>query len=178
MGDIVKVKTGTPCFHLHAIGTAPIENIEVFNGLKSLETIRPYHHMETGKRIKIVWSGAEVRGRARMSTWNGGITVTGNTIKKVEPVNFWKPHQQPGRIGKNRVTFESVTTGGLVGIILTLDKVSAGSITVETTQGRFKCNVKRIGINPVVKEYGGLKKRLELYRLPDKNSNDQCQSDR
>ncbi|MDP2871386.1 MAG: DUF3604 domain-containing protein, partial [Bacillota bacterium] len=41
-----------------------------------------------------------------------------------------------------------------------------GSITVSTLQGQLGASIASIGPEPTVVEYGGLGKRMALYRLP------------
>ena len=42
MGDIVHLPEGGVTLHIEVLGSAPIERLDVFNGLEHLETIRPY----------------------------------------------------------------------------------------------------------------------------------------
>jgi hypothetical protein len=103
MGDVVPVTGDALQLRVRVAGTAPIERVEVRNGLKVVRTVRPYAEPDLGRRVKVVWSGAEVRGRARASTWDGHLSVRDNAILDVKPVNFWNPDQQP-EIQENRIT--------------------------------------------------------------------------
>ena len=62
MGDIVHFPEGGAKFLADIIGAAPIERIDIFNGLDHIETIRPYRKEELGNRIRVVWEGAEYSG--------------------------------------------------------------------------------------------------------------------
>ena len=150
-------------------GSASIESVQVRDGTQVYATLRPYAPESLGKRIKVVWSGAEVRGRDRIANWDGGLTVEGNRILKAEPVNFWNA-DQPLRIeDEQHVRWTSATTGGLSGVILDLEDKDAGSISVSTLQGEFTLQVSDIGFEPVDKPFGGLAKIMRAYRLPDIN---------
>lgn len=168
MGDVVEFNGGTPRLRVSFTGTGPIDNVEVRNGLEVIRTLRPYGKEDLGRRIKIIWSGAEVRGRARLVPWNGGLRLVGNSIKKVTPINFWNVDQPLQRIGGNRLAWQSITTGGTTGMILTLAKPMAGAVELETMQRRVRCAVKSLGLNPRRWSCGGLRKQIEMYRLPDK----------
>jgi hypothetical protein len=168
MGDIIAAGAEPPRLHVRVVGTAPIEHIEVRNGLASRATYRPYAEDDLGSRVKIVWSGAEVRGRNRRVAWDGHLIVGGNSILSAEPVNFWNPDRQPQIVADNRIEWRSVTTGGIAGLILTLEDAVSGELEIETLQGRVTCAVADIGLEPTTWDCPeGLKKRLELYRLPD-----------
>jgi len=165
MGDIVRSVSGMAELSVSAAGSAPVESVEVRNGLQTVETFRPYNGNELGNRMKLVWSGAEVPGRARMTKWDGSLTVRGNAIIKATSINFWNANQ-PLRQSGDALSWQSSTTGGLSGVIIELEERDAGSIDVSTEQGQFSADIKSIGIEPKVWEYGGLKKTVELYRLP------------
>jgi hypothetical protein len=166
MGDVVPVTGDALQVGVRVVGTAPIERVEVRNGPDVVRVVRPYGKVDLGQRVKVVWSGAEVRGRARASTWDGHLTVQDNAILDVTPVNFWNPDQQP-EVRGDRVVWRSVTTGGLAGLILTLREPDAGSIALTTAQQEVVCALDEIGLEPRVCDCGGLRKRLEVYRLAD-----------
>jgi hypothetical protein len=73
-------------------------------------------------------------------------------------------------IDGNRLEWESITTGGVAGIILTLEEANTGQFEIETAQGKVSIDVNSIGIKPKTWNYGGLNKKLEIYRLPDNKS--------
>ncbi len=167
MGDVVHSASGIVELSVSVVGSAPIESVEIRNGLKTIQTFRPYKAGDLGNRLKLVWSGAEVPGRARVTRWDGNLTLRGNAILKAIPINFWnanKPLRQSGQT----LSWQASTTGGLSGIIIELEKSDSGSLDVTTTQGQFSADIKTIRVEPRVWEYGGLKKRIELYRLPAK----------
>ena len=170
MGDVIYCDTGTARLHVSVIGTAPIESVEVRNGLDVIKTLRPYGEGDLGNRVKVVWSGAEVRGRDRMVTWDGCLRVEGNTILDSTPVNFWLASQPLQGPAKNQLAWQSVTTGGLAGVIVTLEKSDAGLIRIETPQHDVECAINSMGLEPMVWQCGGLQKAIEVYRLPDRQS--------
>ncbi len=167
MGDTIDGGEGRVTLKGRILGTAPIDRVEVRNGLDKIRTLRPFGREDLGRRIKVVWSGAEVRGRARMAEWDGMLRVRGNRILSFVPINFWNLTKPLQRARSNCLKWKSVTTGGVAGTILELERRNAGTLEVETVQGTARCPVKSIGLVPKVRRYGGLHKQIEIYRLPD-----------
>ncbi len=168
MGDVIAAGEGDPLvLSVNLAGTAAIESVEVRNGLYLVETLRPQLPADRSKRIKLVWSGAEVRGRDRLTRWDGGLTVEGNAIAAVTPINFWNADWPLEQVGLNRLAWRSSTTGGLSGVIMELEHLDRGSVHVATLQGVLEAKVASIGTDPVVAEFGGLSKQMTIYRLPE-----------
>jgi len=167
MGETIERGDGVPRLFVEAQGTAPIESVEVRSGARLLRTARPHGQDRTGSRIKVLWSGAEVRGRGRMVAWDGELVVRGNRLTGIQPVNFWNPLRPPRTVGRNRVQWRSVTTGGDAGLILTLARPDAGSLEIETAQRAARLTIGSVGTPPRTWACGGLSKRLSVYRLPD-----------
>ena len=132
-----------------------------------IETLRPYGEDDLSSRVKVVWCGAEVKGRERLSTWDGRLTVHGNRIVDMAPINFWNPDSQPALYEAMIVDWRSITTGGLSGLILTLEDPLAGQLAIETAQGKVTYLMGEVGLEPRVWPCGGLGKRIEAYRLPE-----------
>jgi len=172
MGDIVSYEYGKVLLSVNITGTAPIESVEIRNGLDIVGTFRPYdkNDISHSKRLKIAWSGSELRGRARKISWDGTLKLSGNTISSVRAINFWNKHHPLKLTDQNRLEWESMTTGGVAGIILTLEEANTGQLEIETAQGNISIDVNSIGIKPKTWNYGGLSKKLEIYRLPDNKS--------
>ena len=126
MGQIVPIReTAAPTFRIRVCGTAPIERIEIRNAMRVLRTIRPYRKEDlAGNRLKVAWQGATVRGRGRQVNWDGTLTVTRNRIESFEPFNFWNREQRCEQVTDRRLTWQSLTTGGVAGIILSLEAIS------------------------------------------------------
>jgi len=110
-----------------------------------------------------------VRGRERLVTWDGSLRVIGNSILAATPINFWNADQPLQLIGDERCVWKSVTTGGLAGVVLTLQNSAGGALHVETTQRAIDCELQAVGLEPIIWDCGGLRKQIAIYRLPDTN---------
>ena len=149
-------------------GSSPIERIELRDGLETLDVIRPYSERELGARIRVVWEGAEYRGRGRMVSWDGHLHLHGNRIRQAKPINFWNADNQLESRGDTGLAWKAVTTGSFGGADIWLDDATAGRIEIETPQGRFEALIEDIGFDDMSFECGGLGKRLRLFRLPER----------
>ena len=167
MGGLLTARSGSgPGFRIRVCGTAPIERVEVRNGMRVVKCFRTYTAADLSNRLKLLWEGAEVRGRGRQVTWNGSLTLAGNRIGRVTSLNFHNPDLPCRQAGPTRLDWESITTGGVAGLILELTQEAAGRVRVETNQTRFGMRLQGLGVQGRSWSLGGLDKRISVYRLP------------
>ena len=167
MGAVIETGAGAPLLRASVAGTGPVERVEVRNGLRTVKVLRPYGPADLGARVKIVWSGAEVRGRARMSSWDGHLRVKGNRVREAVPINFWNANAPLRRTAADRFEWQSVTTGGSAGLLLTLEDPLAGTLELKTAQRSVRMAVRSAGLEPRVWDCGGLHKKIEITRLAE-----------
>ena len=168
MGDVVRAKDA-PVFSIRVAGTAPIECIELRNGMDVVKSFRPYGSADLGRRIKVMWEGAAHRGRERNATWDGGLRVKGERIVGFTPVNFDNPFHTCERAGSRALRWHSVTTGGWAGVIVEVVDANRGTLEVRTAQANMTVPVRKIGLRARTRRAGGVGLRLQAYRLPDVN---------
>ncbi len=167
MGSIVAVTQQTiPEFQVRVNGTDSIERVEFRNAMHVLKTIRPYKSSDLGNRVKIQWEGATVRGRGRQVTWDGGLILSGNRIRSFETINFHNIEKRCTQVGRSELRWQSLTTGGVAGVIVELDKPNTGKLHVSTTQKKFSVDLSRLGTKGRSYELGGIGKRVSAFRLP------------
>ena len=169
MGDIVHLPVGGVTLDVAVSGSAPIERIDVFNGLVHLETLRPYGPDELGNRIRVVWEGAEYRGRFRQVIWDGTATLSDNRILDARPINFFNRDKTLERVGDNGLAWRALTTGNLGGFDAWLADPYAGTLKLETPLVKCGVPVEEIGLDDEVIEAGGLERRVRIFRLPEAN---------
>jgi hypothetical protein len=170
MGDIVRARDVPMRFAAEVIGTAPIERVDVLYGPKIAESFRPYTNADLGRRVRVLWQGAEYRGRGRETLWQGKLSISGNRLVRFAPVNFLNPERHVREIvpGKG-LEWSSVTTGNLAGIDLWLDDARDGSLDVETNVVNGRIDLQSLGEQAVRLEGGGLDRRISIYRLPEQD---------
>ena len=94
MGDIVRPGRVPMRLSAEIIGTAPLERVDVLHGTQVAATFRNYTAADLGRRVRVLWQGAEYRGRGRETLWNGTLKVSGNRIARFAPVNFLNPERK------------------------------------------------------------------------------------
>jgi hypothetical protein len=169
MGDIVRIDGASATIRVRIDAAAPIERVDLRCGPRTLETIRPYAAAELGARIRVIWEGAEYRGRGRMTTWDGALEVTGNAIRAFAPINFWHLDKRLERCGAQRLAWESVTTGNFAGADLLLDHADAGTLRIDTPHVEAVLALAEVGYDDTAFEAGGLARRMRVFRLPEAN---------
>jgi hypothetical protein len=170
MGDIIRPGAIPMRLAAEVIGTAPIERVDVLHGTHVVQTERPYAAADLGKRVRILWEGAEYRGRGRETHWRGALKVAGNRIARFAPVNFLNPERrvietEPGAA----LSWTSVTTGNVAGIDLWLEGPASGALAIDTNIVSGAIDLATLGERTIAFDGGGLGRKLSVYRLPDED---------
>jgi hypothetical protein len=169
MGDILRSAETEVEFTIDAIASAPIERVEIRNGLEVLETWRPYEADALGRRIRVIWEGSEYRGRGRQTIWDGGCTLDGNRFERIAPINLWNLDKKLEQTGPGSLAWTALTTGGFGGFDAWLSDPLAGTLRIDTALVRCEIPVAGIGRDDLVFDAGGIKRRIRVFRLPDEN---------
>jgi hypothetical protein len=168
MGDIIRPGAVPMRMSVEAIGTAPVERLDVLHGTQVVRTARPYVDADLGRRVRVLWQGAEYRGRGRETIWLGKLELEGNRIERFAPVNFLNPERAiKEKAPATVLTWDSVTTGNLAGIDLWLDRESSGLLKIETNVVSAEVDLSRLGGDRMTFEGGGLDRKISIYRLPE-----------
>ncbi len=169
MGDICRSADEAVTFSIDVHGSAPIERIEIRNGLEVLETLRPYVDADLGRRIRVIWEGSEYRGRGRETTWDGSATLQGNTFERLAPINRYNLDKRFEQTAPGVVQWQALTTGGFGGFDAWLADPEAGELEIDTALVRTRIDIADIGRDDLVFEAGGIARRIRVFRLPDDN---------
>ncbi len=115
MGDIGSVSEDEVELHIDVVGSSPIERLDIYDGLDHIESVRPYGAADLGARVRLTYEGAEYRGRARTTTWDGSLTLDGNAIRDAVVFNNWNLDRGIQAREPSRLTWKAVTTGNYGG---------------------------------------------------------------
>jgi hypothetical protein len=168
MGDIIRPGSVPMTLSAEAIGTAPVERLDVLHGRTVVQTVRPFTTDDLGRRVRLLWQGAEYRGRGREVIWQGKLALAGNRFSRFAPVNFLNPERKVQEFSPGTaLAWTSVTTGNLAGIDLWLDEARSGSLKIETNVVSGDVDLAALADNTITFDGGGLERKLSVYRLPE-----------
>jgi hypothetical protein len=168
MGDVVRVKGGKVALAVEVLGSAPIERVTLFDGAKPVATARAYSKSQLGKRVRVLFEGAEYRGRGRETFWRGIVRLISNRFTRANAINHFNA-DKPLRLGSNGdlLEFDTVTTGNFSGFDLWLEESDTGEVDIASNQLSRRFTIADIGYDDTIVDLGGLGRRLRLFRLPD-----------
>jgi hypothetical protein len=168
IGEIFETNAKTARLNYEVIGTAPIERIDIFDGLDLIETVRPWAGSGAMSRVRITCAGQHYRGRGRLVKWDAIAEISKGKIIRIAPINFWNPNRQPNLENDQTVKWKTVTTGGASSVDFWLDdNALAGSIKVETNYGKLECDVMKLDEGGKTEAGGGMDIRLQMAKLPE-----------
>lgn len=170
MGDIVHLSSGEVELTVDIHAAAPIERVDLFNGMEHLETLRPYGQGDLGDRIRVVWEGAEYRGRFRQVIWDGTAHLSENRIVDARPINFFNRDKTLDRVSDTQLAWRALTTGNIGGFDLRVADPYGGTLKIETPLVTCGVPLEEIGLEDEVFDQSGVLPRyLKVFRLPTEN---------
>lgn len=147
-----------------------IERVDLYNGLRHVETIRPFAQEELGRRIRVLWEGAEYRGRFRQVIWDGTATFSENTVERALPINFFNLDKKLTQTSENTLEWQALTTGNFGGFDAWMRDPYGGTLKLETPLISCGVPLEEIGLDDeIVDNSGVLPRFIRLFRLPDEN---------
>ncbi|MFK7870626.1 MAG: DUF3604 domain-containing protein [Roseobacter sp.] len=165
MGDIVRVDGDHIDLEIAIETHAPIERVDILNAAETVATLRP-HDLEKNTRLRVIWQGAEYRGRGRTTHWKGTLDFDRAKIRRINEINIWNPERRFTVTGNRTVTFDAVTTGNFGGCDIWLEE-EAGALSIDTDLVSGDIDLSQITGDDTVFEAGGLDRKMRVFRLPD-----------
>ena len=167
MGDIARTDDETVELAITCVAATPIERIDVLNASETVATLRGHRAGELGNRIRVIWQGAEYRGRGRQTYWKGKATFHGNRVLRIARINAWN-HERPIEIaGEDAVTWDTLTTGNFGGFDAWLAQPPTGTLELAGNLVSGEVDLAGLGIEDVVFDAGGLDRAIRVFRLPE-----------
>ena len=169
MGDIVNLPNGEMSLNISVSTAVAIERLDIFNGSELIETFKPFTEKDLGNRIRVIWEGAEYRGRFRQTIWDGEAEIYNNEILNSNPINFFNPDKSLSNT-TNKIKWKALTTGNFGGFDLILKDPYKGEIEIRTPLITKKVNIEDINYEDKVFDKSNILPRfLKIFRLPLKN---------
>lgn len=157
----------TPEIHVRALGTAPIDRIELRRGLDTVYTHSVQPEPEPGEswRVRFAWRGARNRDRTRALDWTGGLVVWDGNITGVE--NYAMDNERDGVIDwdASRITWRSHTCGDWDGVIVELDGDDQTRLEFTSPTMRFGCRLDELRHGSLEQHGAGLEQQVVVRRL-------------
>ena len=146
-------------------GTAGIEEVRVMRGRECV-CRHPERLERHPDRLRVVWSGARIRGRDRMARWDGSLTLVGGRILEAAGYAFDSAAEGIVEQTADRVAWRSVTSGDEDGLLLDLDAGPEASLRFESEIAFFEVRLGEVLESPRVHEAGGEGLRVRVERAP------------
>ncbi|UCD78925.1 MAG: DUF3604 domain-containing protein [Desulfobacterales bacterium] len=169
MGDIVQTDDKAVNLMVEAVSHTPIDRIDVLNGMEAIQTFKGYTQEDIGSRIRVVWSGAEYRGRGNRTHWQGRARFEGCTIQSMAAINNWNPERRFEIRDNHTIIWDSRTAGNFCGFDVWLNQAASGRLHLSTNLVSDRFDLTGVGFEDIVLEAGGLRRQVRISRLPDRN---------
>lgn len=169
MGDIVQTTDQIAELKISVASPSPIERIEIRNGIDNIEVYRPFSAGELGNRIRVLWSGAEYRGRGRQTNWTGRARFENCTIHGMQKINAWNHERKLEQRGHDTIEWDAMTTGNFGGFDVSVEAQTDAHIDLTSNHGQIRKPLNDIGLQDTVLDAGGLNRQIRVFRLPDQN---------
>ncbi|MFH1571258.1 MAG: DUF3604 domain-containing protein, partial [Gemmatimonadota bacterium] len=150
---------------VRAVGLADIEEVLVMRGLDCA-----YRYPEImpcdRSRVRVVWSGARLRGRDRIACWDGHLELSEGRIAAVAPYAFDSAAECICEHTARRVAWRSVTSGDEDGVILTLEAAPSACLRFRSAIACFDLALTSLDEGPRVVPAGGVDLQVRVEYLP------------
>jgi hypothetical protein len=165
MGDIVCTEEEEVKISIEAASGSPIERIDLLVGADPYACYHGHDRADRGNRVRVLWSGAEYRGRGRQTNWVGRLQLNSAQIDHFARINIWNIERELELDGPHALTFETITAGNFGGVDLWLDRMD-GNLTIDTNLVDGIIDLSNLD-EDVVLDAGGLDRCIRAIRLPD-----------
>jgi hypothetical protein len=148
-------------------GTGPIERVDVFRGLDLVRSVSPYTtgSYEGSARYRIAWAGSRVRGRDRLTRWDGSLELSAGRIVDAEAFAMENPEKGITHRADTRIAWISNTTGDDDGVDVTLEAPPEAVLRLRTPVIDLDVPLADLAATRVFPA-GGVDLRVFARRLP------------
>ena len=153
-------------------GTGPLERVDVLRGLDLVRSITPYTaaSYEGSTRYRVAWAGSRVRGRDRLTRWDGSLELSAGRILDAEPFAMENPEKGITNRSATRIEWISNTTGDDDGVDLTLEAPPDAVLRFRTAPISLDVPLRDLTDGATrVFAAGGVDLRAFMRRLPERD---------
>ena len=146
-------------------GTADLEEVRVMRGKECVHSY-PEPLERHPDRLRVVWSGARIRGRDRLARWDGSLTLHGGRILSAEGYAFDSAAEGIVARTGERVAWRSVTSGDEDGVLLDVEAGPEARLRFETAIASFEVCLGEVTEAAWVHDAGGEGLQVRVERAP------------
>jgi hypothetical protein len=157
--------TGPPRIEVRARGTGPIEEIQICRGLETIYTY-PERMQRDRRRLRVVWSGARIKGRARIARWDGELRLEDGKITAAEGYAFDSANEGISAQSATHIAWKSVTSGDEDGVILDIEADAGTKLHFHSPIIDFDLALADLGDQAIVFAAGGVDLQVQVEYLP------------
>lgn len=165
--------SGPVRFCLEAAATAPIEEIRLMRGTEAVR-VYPAEMPRHTARLRVVWEGARIKGRARIACWDGELRLAGGRITAVEAYAFDSAAEGIEAWDAHSVRWKSVTSGDEDGLILDVEAGPDARLDFSSELASLSCRLDELTAGPVCLAAGGVGLGVRVEYLPLGLGTDHC----
>jgi hypothetical protein len=151
------------------VGTGPVERIDLFRGLVLIKRISPYgpDSFAGSNRYRIAWAGSRVRGRDRLTTWDGHVELSAGRFTDAATFAMENPEKGIRQRTGTRVSWVSNTTGDDDGIDVTVNAPAGAAFRFYTPVAQLEVPLADL-VDGETRTFpaGGVDLRVFMRRLP------------
>lgn len=150
---------------LRVVGTDEIEEIRLMRGLECLRRW-PEPLPREADRLRVVWSGARIRGRDRIATWDGNLTLDGARLDNARGFAFDSANEGIVEQTETSLAWRSVTSGDEDGVVFDVQEEADATLTFASELASFTLPLGDLRDEPFVHDAGGVDLQVRVERLP------------
>ena len=165
MGDIAATTDDAVTLRFTVQARAPIVRIDVLNGMETIATIRNPAEAASSNRLRVLWRGAQVKGRGAKARWTGRARFENCAITATREINAWNPDRPLRQDDDKTLSWDSVTAGNFGAFDVWLDEGEGARVALETNFVTAEVDLAAVGCDDTIIDAGGLDLAVHLFRL-------------
>ena len=167
MGEAVEAE-GSPTIKVEVHGTAPLLDVELKRGIKTIHR----HPVNAGseaagrsRRIRVQWSGVTQKsGRDKKVEWRGGIALDKGAMLTHTPYALNQYDDAITRVSNKLLRFTTATSGDPDGVLIDVDAPADAVLSFFSNVKSFTLPLGEISTEPTIIEAGGVNIQILVGR--------------
>ena len=156
-----------PTINVSVTGTVELQSVELYNSNRLVYSHTCVRDPEpVPNRVVVQWTGARVKSRARQSVWDGRLALERGRITRVAALCFEDTglEDEITAVGDRAVTWRSVTSGDVDGLVLDLEAPSDAVATFTSEPTSFAFRLSDLEGGPIIVQAGGVGQEVRVSR--------------